>query len=231
MIKKSDWDAIEDELLADDRRTLGEPPTNEELLAYSRGELTPEEEARVRALLVAYPELARAVAVPFPADGGDALSPDEVSRRWKSFEARVPPRGKVLQFWRASAALAAGLALVFGGLLWRETTDREPQVLGESYQLVPGGQRGAGNAVVVGTGKEPMVLIVPLAEAHYRLEIVGADARVLWRSGIVTPGDDGAFRIELPRGFLDPGRYSVVLYRVDGTGEHRVDMYPLHVQR
>jgi hypothetical protein len=233
MIRKSDWQAVQDEMIAEDRRSLGEPPTGEEMLAYSRGELAPEEEARVRALLVAYPELARALTAPFPAEGEEEVLPEEVSRRWKSFQTQIRPeekKGKVLQFWRASFALAATLALVFGGLLWRESRD-EPRVLGDARELFADGQRGgASSPVTLDAAGTPTVLIVPLFGAgsfeRYRLELVGANDRVLWRSGLLKRPADDAFRIEVS---LDEGDYRVVLVGVDGTREQRLDTYPLRV--
>lgn len=232
MIRKSDWQAVQDEMIAEDRRTLGAPPTVEEMLAYASGELAPEEEARVRALLVAYPELARALTVPFPAEGGEGVSQQDVSRRWKSFQTQIRPeekRGKVLQFWRTSFALAATLALVFGGLLWRESRD-EPRVLGDA-QLLAGAQRGgASPPVTLDAGDAPAVLIVPLYGAgsfeRYRLELVDTKERVLWRSGLLKRSDDDAFRIEVS---LDAGDYRVVLYGVDATREQRLDTYSLRV--
>src|SRR5687768_11605132 len=165
MIRKSDWQAVQQEMIAADRQQLGEPPTAEEMLAYSRGELSPEEEARVRALLVAYPELAQALTARFPTGDDDSLSNEEVSKRWKSFRSRIHGEaegGKVLQFWRASTALAAGLTLVFGGLLWREMS-RGPRVLPDPHQLYADGQRGgAGEAVTLTGSDEVFVLIVPL---------------------------------------------------------------------
>ena len=241
MIRKSDWQAVQQEMIAADRQQLGEPPTAEEMLAYSRGELSSEEEARVRALLVAYPELAQALTAPFPTGDDDSLSSEEVSKRWKSFQSRIHgkevPRGKVLQFWRASTALAAGLALVFGGLLWREMS-HEPRVLPDPQQLYADGHRGgAGEAVTLTGSDEVFVLIVPLynpgAFEQFRLEIVdaGPGARTLWRGEVQPRRPDDTFRIEVPRSYLDAGRYRVVLYGVDGAREQRIDTYTIRVRR
>src|SRR5262245_41609857 len=71
MMKQSDWQAVRDALIADDRAKLGEPPTVEEILAYERGELSREDADRVQQLLIAYPELARAFATPFPSADED----------------------------------------------------------------------------------------------------------------------------------------------------------------
>jgi hypothetical protein len=243
MIRKSDWQAVQDEMLAEDRLNLGEPPTDEELRAYSSGVLPPEEEERVRALLVAYPELARAMATPFPTDDTESLPEQEVSRQWRSFRAQVAASkesgqkasgGKVLQFWRASAALAAGLALVFGGLLWREMTRHDPHVLGDGQVLYADGARGGSRQpALVTPDADSMVLIVPLfnagASQRYRLEIADK-THTLWRSDVLTRPADDAFRIELARGYLRPGTYHVVLYGADGAREQRLETYSLRVR-
>jgi hypothetical protein len=243
MIRKSDWQAVQDEMFAEDRASLGEPPTDEELHAYSSGELPPEEEERVRALLVAYPELARAMATPFPIDDTESLPEQEVSRQWRSFRAQLASKetgqkasgGKVLQFWRASAALAAGLALVFGGLLWREVTRHDPHVLGDRQVLLyaDGARGGSRQPALVTPDGESMVLIVPLfnagASQRYRLEIADK-THTLWRSDVLTRPADDAFRIELARGYLRPGTYQVVLYGAGGAREQRLETYSLRVR-
>jgi hypothetical protein len=240
MIRKSDWQAIQEEMIAADRQELGEPPTAEEMLAYTRGELSPQQEARVRQLLVSYPELVHTLTASFPTDDDDSLSRDEVSKRWTSFRSQIHGKeaqgGKVLQFWRASTALAAGLALVFGGLLWREMS-RDPRVLPEAQQLYADGQRGGSGEAVTLTGNDDVfVLIVPLydpgAFERFRLEIVDVEpgARTLWRGDAQTRRSDDTFRIEVPRSYLDAGKYRVVLYGVDGTREQRLDTYTVRVR-
>ncbi|HEV7238575.1 MAG TPA: hypothetical protein VGQ36_04980 [Thermoanaerobaculia bacterium] len=240
MIRKSDWQVVQDEMIEADRQQLGEPPTAEEMLAYSRGELSPQEEARVRALLVAYPELAHTLTAPFPAEGDDSLSGEDVSKRWKSFQSQIHGKeargGKLLQFWRASTALAAGLALVFGGLLWRETS-RGPRVLPEAQQLFADGQRGGEGGAVTLTGTDDVfVLVVPLYNpgtfGQFRLEIAGVEpgARPLWRGEVQPRRADDTFRIEIPRAYLDAGRYRVVLYGIDGAREQRLETYTIRVR-
>ncbi|HET8773669.1 MAG TPA: hypothetical protein VFP80_07755 [Thermoanaerobaculia bacterium] len=239
MIRKSDWQAVQDEMIAEDRRTLGEPPTAEEVLAYSRGELAPEEEARVRSLLVAYPELTLALTAPFPAEDGEDVPEEEVSRRWESFRAQVRPQekdektGKVLPFWRASFALAATLALVFGGLLWHQSRPG-PRMVGEVRELFAGGQRGGSSRPVTLDAGTPAVLMVPVYATGsfqgYRLKLVGANDRVLWRSGLLERPADDAFHIDVPGDWLDAGDYRVVLYGIQGTREQELDAYPLRVR-
>lgn len=95
MIKRTDWEAADRELLAEGRRRLGEPPTDDELLAFSRGELEGEKASRIRELLCCYPELARVVAMPFPSPeeirpGDPDFIPDEVLEQdWAAVEARL----------------------------------------------------------------------------------------------------------------------------------------------
>ena len=212
MITRSDWQAVLDEMNAEDRTTLGEPPTVEEARAYLRGELAPDEEERMRARLVAYPELLQALTAPFPAEEAGG--------------------GKVLQFWRASTALAAGLALVFGALRWRAGTQREPRVLGEEYVLAADGRRGPSRQpVTFEADGESIVLIVPLfdggAHPRYRLELVDDQNRVLLRTSLLPRPANDAFRVEAS---LDKGRYRVILYGVNGTREQRIDTYSLRVR-
>lgn len=95
MIKKSDWAAAYRELIVEGRQRLDEPPEEEQLLAYFRGELSEEETARVREILVYYPELVRALeqpfSVPFEGKPGDAevLSDEEMAQDWESLQARL----------------------------------------------------------------------------------------------------------------------------------------------
>src|SRR5205823_3764394 len=110
--------------------------------------------ARVRELLIAYPELARAITQPFPnedvkEDDPDFLPPSEIEARWRSFQKRIErePVERDVRFWRlASAALAAAVAIAFSGLLWqRAASNRDanaPRLVSEGQLLLPDGQRG-----------------------------------------------------------------------------------------
>jgi hypothetical protein len=236
MITKSDWQDAHDEMTAEDRRTLGEPPTAEEVAAYMRGELSEAEEARVRALLVAYPALARTLTMPFPED--DEPLPD-LDRRWDEFRSHIaPPRpetGRVLQFWRAAAALAAVLAVLFGALLWRTRSElTKPRAAWQTAVLEMDGHRGpAGPATVIRPQGELLVLVVPLIGSapyrEYRLDLA-TGTRTLWRSEPLRRDEDTtAFTIEVPRAFLEPGRYRVELYGMDGAREEKLATYSMVV--
>lgn len=239
MSDKADWQAAHDQMVEEERRRLGEPPTAEEVLAYTRGELAPDDEARVRALLVCYPELARTLTQPFSNGDSAPLSDAEVSRHWAAFRKRVDlaPPGRVLHFWRASAALAAALALLFGALLWREQQRSAEPRAWEGHLLLPDGQRGGEPPAAALPADEDVVVFLPLIDprqfADYRLEIVdlsaGAPRRVWSRTG-VRRGENDTFVVHLPRAFAAPGRYQFVIYGIEGAREERLSSYSVRVR-
>ncbi|MFP5246849.1 MAG: hypothetical protein ACLGH0_09150, partial [Thermoanaerobaculia bacterium] len=121
MNTKSDWRAVHQQMMADDRRKLGEPPTVEELRAYQRGELSKGEEERIQELLVCYPELVRMLTEPFPTEGAepgdpDYLSDEEYAKHWAVLQKKMQPNGgRVVSFRHyLPTALAASIAIVFG---------------------------------------------------------------------------------------------------------------------
>src|SRR5436309_6784429 len=105
MTTKSELSAANRDLIAEKRASLGDPPSAEEMLAYTRGELAPGEEARIRELLIAYPDLARTLTAPFPEgaepDHPDYLSEHEFARHWKALQKRRHRPNGGLQFWRS----------------------------------------------------------------------------------------------------------------------------------
>ncbi len=238
MIRKADWQDALDGMTAEDRRRLGPPPTAEEVAAYMNGTLPAGEEARVRELLVAHPELARTLTMPFPDD--DEPLP-ELDRHWAEFQTRVaPPRaesGRVLQFWRAAAALAAVLAVDFGALFWRaQSRLDEPRAAWQIAVLEMDGHRGpAGPATVIRPAGESLMLVVPLIGTspyrEYRLDLTSGE-RTLWRSDTLRRDDETtSFSIDVPSSFLEPGRYRVELYGVDGEREEKLGTYSMVVAR
>jgi hypothetical protein len=237
MITKSELQAIHGQMLAERRRRLGPPPTNEELFAFMRGELSSEDEARVRELLIAYPELARAMAEPFPEEGD--LSEIELAAHWKSLQQRIhgDPAERRVRFWRrTSAALAAAMILAFAGIVWQRQASLAPRVTSDMHLLLPDGQRGSDDAAtLISADGESFLLVVsminPQVFEQYRLELVtaGPAPRTLWSSEPMRrPGND-TFRIVMPGGFLTPGRYQVVVWGVNGERQERLSTYSLRV--
>jgi len=218
-----------------------EPPTAEEMLAYTRGELSSEEEARVQERLVAHPDLVRTLTEPFPTEGanpGDAdyLSDAEFATHWALMQKRMRREmpaagGHVVQFWRYSTAIAATVAVVLGTLLLQTSLKlAQPRAVWEQQVLFPDGRRGASSETATLTAKgESVLLIMPLIGQRdydrYRIEVVdAASERPIWRNDALRPEDD-AFAILVPRRFLKPGTYRVVIYGISGAGEERLATY------
>ena len=244
MTTKSEWQAVNRQLRADQRKRLGEPPAAEELLAYTRGELPAEGEARVREWLAADRDLLRAQLEPFPTEAAQPGDPDYVtdaeyaSHFAKMQQRKERPRGErnVVQFWRFAAAIAASLAVALSVLLWQaKTRVSEPRVVWEQQVLFPDGHRGPGHgAAIVAPQGESVLLAIPLIGqreyARYRLELLRAEsARAIWRSSAIAPPDDDTFTIMVPRRFLDPGAYKIAVYGVNGAAEERLATYSLLV--
>jgi hypothetical protein len=237
MITKSDWQAVLDQLTNEDRAKLGMPPTAEELVAFGKDELSADESERIRRLLVAYPELARAVAQPFPEDG-EALMDADLDRRWSDFQRKVavpsPERGRVLVFWRA---LAASLTLVVVGLVWQQQHDRSrPLIISDEQLLEPDGQRGAvGPGVTLSPNADWALLTVPIIGAagydRYRLDLYApGSGKPAWRSDVLPRRSNDAFAIVVPKRFLsEAGTYRIILMGVRGGGEERLATYSVRV--
>ncbi len=235
MTDKSEWQEANRRLMAEQRRALGDPPTAEELLAYSRGELTEQEEERIRDLLVAYPELARmwseaAPEAPQPGDP-DAVSEEKVLASWKELQRRLggssasqpdadrradAQRGRVWFHLHVPTAVAAALALLFFGLFVRAENrarhyQREglsPRILGEPQELDPDGSRGPAAPTMLQNDGE-VYLLEPhlLNRVRYpHYTLELHDQRgVIWTSHGAQPDEDDAFQIVIPRGFLRAG--------------------------
>jgi hypothetical protein len=245
MITKTDWRAAGQHLMSDERRRLGDPPTAEEMLAYTRGELSAEDEERVRERLVCHPDLVRTLTEPFPSVGAkkgepDFMSDEEFARHWASLRTRLR-RDEPSHDWRFSLvlhALAAIIIVVFGALLWQARVElSRPQVIGEELVLYPDGRRGpSGEATTLTANGDSVLLVVPLTgqrEFHrYRLELLDvASNRAVWTTTAPHPGERNSFVIVVPRRFLKPGTFRLVVYGLAGASEERVATYSLRVPR
>ncbi|HXA18634.1 MAG TPA: hypothetical protein VN380_16690 [Thermoanaerobaculia bacterium] len=241
MMNQPDWNSVRDSLIADDRAKLGEPPTVDELLAYERGELSKEHAERVQQLLIAYPDLARAYATPFPPDD-EALPDDVIDRQWNAFRAVNRPvsrsNARVLQFWRGVAAIAAAVAIVFGAMLWQTHTELlRPHVLPEAAILTPDGRRGLAEqpSAVTPTGDSVLFvvsLIGPTDYETYRLELVRGDSHTrVWSSDPLRATSSYSFNVEIPSRVLPPGTYQVIAYGLRGNAQEEVATYTVDVRR
>ncbi|MGH9422108.1 MAG: hypothetical protein ACRD3J_19175, partial [Thermoanaerobaculia bacterium] len=201
MINRSTWQSVRDTLIAGDRAKLGPPPTVDELLAYERGELSQQDAARVQQLLIAYPELARAYATPFPED--DAALPDDViDHQWKAFRTNGSSGARVLQFWRAAAAIAAAAAIVFGAMLWqKQTLPPQPRILSE-HVLTPDGSRGLSQHYAITATGDSVLLVVSIIGTTdyetYRLELLRESHDRIWSSEPLRATTRNTFDVEIP---------------------------------
>lgn len=249
MISRNDWQTLHDKWSAEDRKRLGDPPAAEQLLAYSRGELPPDEEARIRELLVAYPELARALAQPFPEEDESNLSERELDAHWADFQSRLgrtaapasAARGAVIvPFHRRAMPVAAMLVLAFVGLYVyaRRQESTSMQLRGVNrVELTEGARRGAGGSMVtLSRNGRTQLLIMHVNDTmnyeHYRATLVDAHTqKKLWdETGGVTRLDEGQLAVTIADEDLVPGEYRLELYGVvSGTDDKPLGMYALRV--
>jgi hypothetical protein len=243
MTNKSEWQEANRRITAEQREKLGDPPTAEELLAYGRGELSEDEEERIRDLLVAYPELARMYGAPFPEEPQAGVSReaidaglDDVKRRLGI--AAIPPRGRMRHY--IPTTIAAALALVFFGLyVQAESRARDntracdlPRVLGAPQELDPDGNRGPAAPTLLRKDGEVYFLephlINKVRYPHYSIELHDQKGAV-WTSHSAQLGEDDAFQIVIPHTFLRPGAYQLRIIGVDGEVRRNVGAYDVAV--
>lgn len=235
MTNKSEWQEANRRLQAEEREKLGDPPTAEEMLAYSRGELPEGEEERIRELLVAYPELARMYGATFPdgprAGDADAVPDSELLAAWNTLQRRLG--GKVIsdeerkrradaQRGRARlphylpATFAAALALVFFGLFvqaesrarYLEREGNVPRVLGAPQELDPDSNRGAGTPTLLQKDGEAYLLKLRLInQVRYPHYSIELHGKrgPIWTSHVAQPDGSDAFQLVIPHDFLRTG--------------------------
>jgi hypothetical protein len=239
MTTKSEWQSVNESLMAGDRKRLGEPPTADEVFAYMNGDLSPEEETRVRERLVCYPELARTLTAPFPTEGAspgddDYLNDAELATHWAALQRRRN-RARVVPFWPVFGSIAAALAIVFAGLFWRAESElKQPRAASVQESLLPDGQRGGvANAAVVKAVGDSFFVALQLhnheAFKTFRLQIVDANQKSLWKSDDVQNGDSDVLAVLIPSKFLKAAEYQIVLFGVNGAREERLGTYSLRI--
>jgi anti-sigma-K factor RskA len=232
MITKMEWQALHEHLMADERKRIGDPPAAEEVLAYTRGELSPEDEERIRERLVYYPELVRTLTAPLPekdpepADA-DYVPDEEMTSEWAAIQRRIhgaPTHAtRVLQFWRAYA-VAATLTLVIGGVWWNVQPRFNQPLVVEEQALEGDGTRSLATdefQTITAKGDE-ILLILPIYDAtsdQLQLKILDASAnppRVRWSTDRLQRRGQ-SLSVLVPTRFLKPGKYRIVLYGNDGA--------------
>lgn len=209
MITRTDWDNALDSWVADERERLGGPPSPEEVVAYLSGELPPAEAARVRALLVYYPELT-------------PLLDERIEKP------RVLGKPRVLQAYAIAATVT--IALLTGVVVRLQEKSDQPAVPSSAHEFHALLARGVRSAVAyeLPAGQERYLItavpIEPPSEPAYEIEITRETA-VLWRARGVRPLND-TFVIDIPGGFLTPGTYTLSIK----SAGHIVERYRFNVR-
>lgn len=254
MTRKSEFQEVNRQLSAEERDKLGDPPTAEELLAYSRGLLPEAEEERIRDLLVAYPELARLYGAAFPEEG-ETVSQAELDAAWNALQRRLGTshsatapehrdgqRGRILFRRYGPTSIAAMIAVVFFGLFvqaesraryWAEQ-GRMPHVLAAPQELNPDGNRGPGAATLLRRDGDVYwlrpILINEVRYPHYRIELRDAKDTLVWSSRSAQPDERESFQIVVPHTFLRPGEtYQLRIYGIGGDSDAPLGRYDLGV--
>lgn len=206
MITKTDWDEALDAWIDGERERLGGPPSPEDVVAFLGGELSPAEAARVRALLVYYPELT-------------PLLDERIEK---------PRRARALQLYAIAATFA--VALLAADAIHQRLKSRHPVVPSTAYELTALRARGdTGPAYALPAGQQRYLITAipsepPDEQAPYDFEIT-RDGRVVWRARDVRPLND-AFVVDIPGEFLTPGTYTL---NVNKAGRI-VERYPFIVR-
>ena len=142
--------------------------------------------------------------------------------------------------WRMAALLAVatlGLGLWAAGLYRTVAELRAPQLELPIANLEPSGSMRAADApasLELSPGAARWVLILNLIDDEdypsYRLEIVGSDGRSLKTQEGLHKSSQGDFRLSLPRDFLPPGGYRVLLSGVRGGKAELIEEYALRIE-
>lgn len=258
MTDKPEWQEANRQLRMQARQELGDWPTAEEMLAYSRGELSESEKERIHDLLVAYPEIARMYGAPFPdvprEGDADAVSEDEVRAGWSALQLRLgrpasdaaphaaAQRGRFAFRRHLPASIAAALALVFFGLFVQaesrarhhERERRLPRLLGAPQELDADGNRGPSAPTMLqddgGVYLLKLRLINHVRHPHYSIVLQDTNGATLWTNNSAQPDEEDAFQIVIPHDFLTGGvTYRFVVFGVDGETRTPAGTYDVAV--
>jgi len=220
-------------------KTIPEPLTPEEIVAWSRRELPEDEADRMRERLAYYPDLAAALSGDdAPEDEAPILTREQLAHDWEMIEQRLrptptpqpPPPPQAVSWGRWLAVVPTITTLLFAGLWARSLftidnlNDRlhQPKENVERLELYAnsGARGGASPTLIVLQPSTEHVLLTlnppeeTSEDATYRValrDLDGAQPVEIW-SHSVPRAKDGTFSIEVPRTFLASRSYEIDLY-------------------
>ncbi|MBV9493529.1 MAG: hypothetical protein JOZ54_04740 [Acidobacteria bacterium] len=237
MISKEDWRLAYEQMLEEGRQKF-EPPTVEEVEKLFNGELEGEEAERVRDVLSYYPEIARAMTIPFPEEDDPGVSNvaemeaglAEIRRRAR------PPRRRQFRVFAYAASIVVLIGM--GGLVYQQS-QRTPLttkiLLADGARGGSAGPRGSLMQPPIDLYTETRYRLQPVfhpshAYREYRLDLYDFTApapRIAW-SGRVQRAPDGSFPFELSTKGYAPGTYRLVLFGVDDAPA-KIAVYSIHM--
>jgi len=234
MNDSSGWKDAYRDVIAEGRKRL-DPPTVDEVEALFENKLPEAEAERVRKLLAYYPEMARAMIEPFPAD--TAGVPAATQPPAATPAAAPTPVPKPLPFPkrlpRPAFAVAAGLIVVLaiGAIVAGLFKSGPAASIAVTRKVYPTdiGARGGASApppILLEQDRDYRLELVFTPDREYReyrlvfLDLGSAPARSLWSRDHEHPEQPGVYAVPLSTK-LPPGLYELVLYGLDdGEAEH-----------
>ncbi len=240
-----DWKATLDEILAERRKELGDPPSADDMIALRAGELSDAERSALLEHAAVDPEVARELfgVLRFPEPGDDEVGEsdeDGVGERWRALRERLRAEGDLpvktsaprRVAWLPLAAmfvLGVGLSLLVGRLRDGDPVAgariAAPRINLSIVELLPvgdevSGPRGAPEVVTVAAGAGGLVLALAVPDlaperGPFRLELTRGDGTASTVEGL-TPGAGGVFMLDLPREDLTGGRHQLRLLDREG---------------
>ncbi|HEX9982264.1 MAG TPA: hypothetical protein VGF69_03290 [Thermoanaerobaculia bacterium] len=236
MTTPNDWDAALDAAIAAERERLGGPPSPEEVVAYTRGELSEPDRARVRALLVYYPELSELLDE-VPSEAARSTPPAVIAG-----ETTLAAPTPIVRGWLRSSLSIAATAVLIPALTVALVASRwqlsqqiragaEPYVHQTRHQLDAFRTRGGARPYPLPAGETHYLLVAPLPGAAeypaYRLtitDVTGRTPKIVWTSEGVQPIRK-AFELSVPARFLRPGQYRLEIHGPPGAPAAPVDSF------
>jgi hypothetical protein len=236
------------------RRSLGEHPSFEELLDYRSGRIPYGEAERLQDHLSLCPDCCEYLlsADDFFAKqpSGESFAEVDVEAAWEEFRKRfelepaeshrsLPSPAFLRRSWQSPRLWRAVAAAFLLALLFRPGPPSEPTAQVTIIDLLPDGgpvrsSSGAPETVRIPAETERFVFILnrldPRNYSSYRVTLEDGVLRTIWSADGLQPAQEGSFVLEFPRRSLPVGRCQFRLYGQEGTREALVAVYPVRFE-